>query len=72
MYLNCQKAFHKVPCRRLLAKVRAYGLARGIANCIRNWVSDRKQGAVVSQRMSGWEDVSRGVPRRPSGDQCYS
>ena len=52
------KAFDKVH-RRLLAKVRACGVAGQVANWIANWLRERKQRVAVSGRMSCWEDVSR-------------
>ena len=61
VYLDFNKAFDKVPHRRLLAKVRACGVAGQVANLITNWLSDRKQRVAVSGRMSCWEDVSSGV-----------
>ena len=63
VYLDFKKAFHKVPHRRLLDKMRACGVAGQVANCIANWFSDRKQRVAVSGRMSCWEDVSSGVPQ---------
>ena len=62
VYLDFKKAFDKVPHRRLLAKVRACGVAGKVTQWIANWLSDRKQRVAVSGRMSCWEDVSSGVP----------
>ena len=42
VYLDFEKVFAKVPHRRLLAKVRACGVAGQVANWIVNWLSDRK------------------------------
>ena len=61
VYLDFKKAFDKVPHRRLLAKVRACGVAGEVVNWIVNWLSGRKQRVAVSGRMSCWEDVSSGV-----------
>ena len=58
-----KKAFDKVPHRRLLAKVRACGVAGQVANWIANWLSDRKHRVAVRGRMSCWEDVNSGVPQ---------
>ena len=63
VYLDFKKAFDKVPHRRLLANVRACGVAGQVANWIVNWLSDWKQRVAVSGKMSCWEDVSRGVPQ---------
>ena len=62
-YLDFKKTFDKVPHRRLLAEVRACGVAAQVANWIANWLSDRKQRVVVSGRISCWEGVSIGVPQ---------
>ncbi len=63
VYLNLKKAFDKVPHRRLLAKVRACGVAGQVAIWIANWLCDRKQRVAVSGWMSCWKDVSSGVPQ---------
>ena len=63
VYLDFKKVFDKVPHRRLLAKVRACGVAGQGAHRIANWLSDRKQRVAVSGRMSCLEDVSHGVPQ---------
>ncbi len=63
VYLDFKKAFDKVPHRKLLAKVRACGVAGQVANWIANWLSDRKQRVAVSGRMSCWEDASSRVPQ---------
>ena len=38
-------------------------MAGWVTNWIGNWISDRKQRVAVGGRMSGWEDVSSGVPQ---------
>ena len=63
VYLDFKKAFDKVPHRRLLAKVRACGVAGQGANWIADWLSGRKQRMAVTGRMSCWEDVSSGLPQ---------
>ena len=63
VHLDFKKSFDEVLRRRLLAKVRACGVAGQVANWIANWLSDRKQRVAVSGRMSCWEDVSSGVPQ---------
>ena len=42
VYFDFKKAFDKVPHRRLLAKVRACGVAGQVASWIANWISGRK------------------------------
>ena len=63
VYLDFKKVFDKVTHRRLLAKVRACGMAGQVDNWIANWLRGRKQREAVSGRMSCWEDVSSGVPQ---------
>ena len=58
VHLDFQKAFDKVPHQRLLAKVRACGVAGQVANWIGNCIRDRKQRVAVNGRMSCWENVS--------------
>ena len=59
-YISTLRRLDKVPHRRLLAKVRACGVAGQVANWIANWFRGRKQRVAVSGRMSCWEDVSSG------------
>ena len=72
VYLDFKKAFHKVPYWRLLAKVRACGVAGQVTNWIANWLSGRKQRVAVSGRMSCWEDVSSGYLRDQYSDNYDS
>ena len=72
VYLDFKKVFDKVPHRRLLAKVRACGVAGQVGNWIANWLSSRKQSVAVSGRMSCWEDVRSGVPQGQYSDYYYS
>ena len=54
VYLDFEKAFVKVPHQRLLANVRAYGVAGQVDNWIANWLRGRKQRVAASGRMSCW------------------
>ena len=54
VYLDNKKAFDKVLHRRLLTKVRAYGVVGQVANWIANCFSGRKQSGCE------WEDVLLG------------
>ena len=57
VYLDFKKAFDKVPHRRLLAKVRACGVAGQVTNWIANWLRGRKQRVAVSGRMLSWDQM---------------
>ena len=72
VYLDFKKAFDKVPHRRLLANVRACGVAGQVVNWIANWLCGRKERVAVSGRMSCWEDASSGDLRDQYSDHYYS
>ena len=63
IYLDFQKAFDKVPHRRLMAKVRALGIAGKVAAWIQAWLSNRRQRVVVEGACSEWSHVNSGVPQ---------
>ena len=43
LYQDFQKAFDKVPHKRVLLKIKAYGISGNIVTWIANLLSDRKQ-----------------------------
>jgi len=63
VFLDFQKAFDKVPHRRLMAKVRALGIGGRVAQWIEAWLTDRKQRVVIGGTPSGWCCVTSGVPQ---------
>ena len=63
IYLDFQKAFDKVPHRRLLSKLRSHGISDKVAGWIENWLSGRKQRVVLGGCVSVWTDVYSGVPQ---------
>ena len=62
-YLDFSKAFDRVPHQRLLAKLKAHGIAGDIFNWIKAWLSDRKQRVVLNGSQSDWTPVPSGVPQ---------
>ena len=63
IYMDFMKAFDKVPHRRLIAKLRAYGISERMCKWIENFVYERKQRVQVNGQFSDWSDVSSGIPQ---------
>ena len=63
IYLDFQKAFDKVPHKRLLIKLRGLGIDGTLLRWIENWLSNRKQRVVLNGKSSDWTDVTSGVPQ---------
>jgi len=63
IYLDFQKAFDKVPHKRLLHKLTAHGIRGELLLWIENWLSGRKQRVTLNVQCSSWKDVLSGVPQ---------
>ena len=63
LYLDFQKAFDKVPHKKLMAKIRALGITEEVADWIEDWLRNRKQRVVINGEASEWADVTSGVPQ---------
>ena len=63
VYLEFQKAFNKVPHKRLLLKIKSFGIEGRVLNWIKNWLADRKQRVVLNGTFSDWINVTSGVPQ---------
>ena len=63
IYLDFQKAFDKVPHQRLTINLKSHGTGISIINWIEQWLTDRRQRAVVDGEVSNWKQVLSGVPQ---------
>ena len=61
IYLDFQKAFDKVPHKKLMTKVRALGIIGETGDWIEDWLTDRKQRVVINGEASEWADITSGV-----------
>ena len=63
VYLDFAKAFDTVPHKRLLLKLKAYGLDEKLCAWMEDFLRDRKQRVVMGECESEWMDVASGVPQ---------
>jgi ribonuclease P/MRP protein subunit RPP40 len=63
IYLDFQKAFDKVPHKRLLLKMRDMGIGGELARWVENWLEGRKQKVLLNGCSSDWVKVTSGVPQ---------
>ncbi len=63
VYLDFQKAFHKVPHKKLMHKVKQLGFAGTVHNWTDNWLSNRKQRVTVNGTALHWAPVTSGAPQ---------
>ena len=63
IYLDFQKAFDKVPHKKLMVKTRALGILGEVSDWIEDWLTNRKQRVVINGEASEWADVTSGVPQ---------
>ena len=63
IYLDFQKAFDKVPQRRLLINLKSHGITGKVIKWIKDWLFERKQRVVINGKSSSWRNVICGVPQ---------
>jgi len=63
LYLDYQKAFDTVPHKRLLEKIKWYGISDSLCKWISEFVSNRQMRVVTDGGSSNWNCVKSGVPQ---------
>ena len=63
IYLDFQKAFDTVPHKRLLCKLKGYGIDGNLLNWIGDFLSGRTQHVSINNQSSNKVSVSSGVPQ---------
>ena len=63
IYLDFRKAFDSVPHKRLIHKVKAYGITGSLLQWLENFLQNRRQRVVLNGNFSQWQDVLSGIPQ---------
>ena len=58
-----EKVFDKVPHKRLISKLHAYGIDEGIIKWVSEFLRARKYTVKVNGSFSGWHNVPSGIPQ---------
>ena len=64
IFLDFCKAFHKVPHRQLLNKLKYYGITGNLVKWIEQWLTKRNQQVTLENHVSNKLLVKSGVPQR--------
>lgn len=63
IFLDFSKAFDTVPHKRLLVKLKSYGIDGKVLRWLEAFLSNRRQRVVLGEVVSDWVDVTSGVPQ---------
>ena len=61
--MDFQKAFDKVPHKRLIVRLEEIGIKGKLLSWIKEWLNGRKQRVVINGKASQWKEVDSGVPQ---------
>jgi len=60
VYTDLEKAFDKIPHKRLISKLHSYGLHKEIIEWLKAFLTNRKQRVRIQQTFSNWATVISG------------
>ena len=63
IYTDFEKAFDKVPHKRLISKLYSYGINQHVVLWIGAFLINRKQQVQVNDHFSSWSNVISGIPQ---------
>ena len=63
LYMDFQKAFDKVPHKRLIAKLKHYGISLDLIKWITSYLDNRRQYVSINQSSSALHPVLSGIPQ---------
>ena len=63
IYTDLEKAFDKIPCKRLISNLSSYGLNKKIISWIEAFLNNRKQRVRIKGIFSDWVPVGSGIPQ---------
>jgi hypothetical protein len=63
LFIDFEKAFDKVPHKRLLLKLEKYGISCKVLNWFEAFLKNRRQRFVLGDYMSDWNEILSGVPQ---------
>ncbi|XP_065639615.1 uncharacterized protein LOC136072344 [Hydra vulgaris] len=72
LYTDFQKAFDRVPHKRLISKLCGYGIEKEMLNWKETYLSNRKQRVIIGDTKSDWLEVLSGVPQAVVNNQVDS
>ena len=61
--MDLQKAFDAMPHKRLLFKIKYYGIIGNLLRWIAGFLSNRRQCVVLNGSKSSWQDIKSDVPQ---------